>query len=460
MAIKILIADPDDAWNKEVGDILLSKNYQVSIAKNGKDSQLQIYQDKPFAVVFDLDIKDHSGLELLRYLNLNAQSIKTILTVRSKKRFDELGLGRGDLRKLGVDDILIKPFPSEKILKSIEGSKQFSEWQNIKTNESVQEAQEVRAPDQDFTKIKIENFNFGRTTIFDYYIRIADNKYIKVLHKGDFFEQSRIDKYIEDHKVTHLYFKTDERTKYINFVNQILANLIDSKAVDTKTKVNLTSNATEKYIEEIYVSGIKPQLVEEGYKLCDSISKLVKKEKGLSHLMDTYADESPSNYSHLFLVSFIGSLICSNLEWTTERTTNLIAFGAMVHDIGFLKLPWELKDKKVSEMSEKELVKYKEHPKLGVQMLDSFALIKEPVKQIVYQHHECINGQGFPLGLVGGRIYPLAKIVSLANEFANILAEKKVSPNEGLKVLVSDRDRIAQFDPDCIRALFKAAMSK
>lgn len=222
-----------------------------------------------------------------------------------------------------------------------------------------------------------------------------------------------------------------------------------------RKKVKTIKSLSEKYLEEIFDVGLKPQLIEEGKLICQSMYDMIQKDSGLASVMAMYEDSDPPAFSHLFLVSFMAAITCRNLEWTSQRTVELIVFGAMLHDIGMLKLPQELRDLDIGDMSPKQLEMYKEHPRLGSELLQMYPIITEPVRQIVYQHHEYVNGEGFPNGFTGIKIYPLAKVVALADEFSYILRKHKVKPIEGLRILLEDRKNIVRFEPLIVKALIK-----
>ena len=455
MALSILISDPEESWANEIKAFLERRSFIVQMALNGKDCQLKMYKSKFFAVVLDISTKDHSGIEVLRYLRLSAPSVKIILTAH-EERLKALELSQDELSKLGASHILIKPYSLTVLRDSIEGVNQIDPLKKKEGTPKVErEEVEFDADDSEFTGIKLEDFYSGNTAIFDCYIRSAPNRYVKVAHKGDFFEHSKIDKLIKQQKAEYLYFKTEERAIYINFINKILEKMISLNKGESKEKIRTVKNLAEKYIEETYTEGLKPQLIEEGKKICQNMFDLVQKNPGLSSLVATYEDGEPDAYTHLFLSSFMSVILCKNLEWSSSKIIELVAFGALLHDIGMLKLSTEVRNLDVSEMDSEQLEQFKQHPKLGAELLQKYPLVTEPVRQIVYQHHEYVNGSGFPEGLTGIKIYPLAKVVSLGNEFSNFLVEKRISPLQGLSLFISDRDNITKFDPVLTKVLVK-----
>lgn len=449
----VLISDPDLTWAKNTTAFLAERNLKSDIVTNGKDCQLSLYKQKYSTIILDIDTNNHPGLVVLKYLRLNYSGTKVILTFKNKERFREINLSSEDLKKIGVSDHLIKPYTFEKLMKSIEGENPLDAWKKVSANERAKEDEEVYAKDQEFTRIKLDTFYSGNTTIFDHYLRLGPNKFVKILHKGDHFDPSRLEKYSKDKAIEFLYFKTKDRAVYINFMNQMLERTIGSSHVPTDQALKSLRSVSEKYIEEIYTVGLKPELLEEGQNLCKNMYDVVQKNKDLNLIMRQYQDYDQSAYAHLFLVSFFSTLIIKNLEWASSRTAATVAMAGLVHDIGKLKLPPELREKNESQMTPEQRLLYRQHPLWGAQMLEKCGNIPEPVIQIVYQHHEHVNGKGFPNELSGTKIYPLAKIVSLADYFSNILVENKITPLEGLNVFLPEKDNTLKFDSMAIKSL-------
>lgn len=448
-----MISDPERDWAQKIQTFLGQKNISTEISLTGKDCQLLMYKKKFTALILDIDTENHPGLVVLKFMRLNHPDVKVILTFKTKQRFEELSLAKEDLRKLGASDIFIKPYTLENLHKSIDGDSNFEAWKKVTENTNAGPDQEVSARDEEFTRIKIDTFLSGNTTIFDHYIRLGTNKFVKILHRGDFFEEAKLKRYQTEKKVEYLYFKTSDRTMYINFINEVLERSICSNKVATDKKVQTLRNVTEKYIEEIYVSGLKPQLIDEGKKICQNMYDLVQKDKDLASVMKLYEDYDPPAYGHLFLVTMFATIIARNIEWSSSRTTEMVAMASLLHDIGLLKLPMDLRGKSVKEMRPDQFEVYKKHTLIGAEMLQKYDHIPKPVVQIVYQHHEAVNGEGYPNHLTGAKIYPLAKIVALADEFSELLMEKKIPPLQGLKEFIPDREKIVRHDPVMLKAL-------
>jgi putative nucleotidyltransferase with HDIG domain len=135
-----------------------------------------------------------------------------------------------------------------------------------------------------------------------------------------------------------------------------------------------------------------------------------------------------------------------------------IGLGAMLHDVGMMYLPQDLINKP-GKLSNKEYEQIKSHSELGFEILRDFHEIPLTVSHCALQHHERIDGTGYPRGLNGNEIHNYAKILSVADVFDAITGHRAyrrgVLPHEGIEILYSgsgtqfERKQVQLFR-DCI----------
>lgn len=127
------------------------------------------------------------------------------------------------------------------------------------------------------------------------------------------------------------------------------------------------------------------------------------------------------------------------------RDLDRLALGALFHDIGELKYSMETLLKKApSSVVETDAV-LRKHPKYGREMLMAFPQFPIEALDIIAQHHERLDGSGYPLGLKAESIAPLAKIVMVADEYDELChapdPTKSLIPSEALSYLYAKRRR-------------------
>jgi PAS domain S-box-containing protein len=165
----------------------------------------------------------------------------------------------------------------------------------------------------------------------------------------------------------------------------------------------------------------------------------------------------PYTAGHENRTADIAYAIGKELGWSEGRLQGL-RMAAMVHDIGKISIPSEILNKP-SRLSAQEYALVKSHPE------SSYAILKDipftwPVADIVRQHHEKMDGSGYPLGLKGDEILPEAKVLTVADIVEAMAAARPYRKGLGLKVALAEIESQAgrQLDADAVRicsALFR-----
>ncbi|MFW5701428.1 MAG: HD-GYP domain-containing protein, partial [Bacteroidota bacterium] len=127
--------------------------------------------------------------------------------------------------------------------------------------------------------------------------------------------------------------------------------------------------------------------------------------------------------SHSRFVSDKSAELAALLDMSEEAVTE-VRFAGLLHDIGKLGMKDNVLFKYPNEMSDSEYKQYTMHPIVGRQILikhDGFKNIAE----IVYQHHEKLDGSGFPNHLTAKDIHPGAAIIGVVDYYHNSMFKRK-----------------------------------
>lgn len=115
-----------------------------------------------------------------------------------------------------------------------------------------------------------------------------------------------------------------------------------------------------------------------------------------------------------------------------------IGLGAMLHDLGKLSIPKEILNKP-GKLTEEEYELVKTHCEVGFDILKKVHEIPLPVAHCALQHHERIDGAGYPRGLMDSEIHKYAKIISVADVFDAVTSHRSyrqaMLPHKGMEVL-------------------------
>lgn len=160
---------------------------------------------------------------------------------------------------------------------------------------------------------------------------------------------------------------------------------------------------------------------------------------------------------HSRFVSSKAGAVARALSMSEEEVWQIETAG-LLHDIGKIGLKDSVMAKFLPEMTEKETIYYRSHCELGRDLLkkfDEFAIVSE----FVYQHHEFLDGSGFPQGLRGKQIHPGAQIVAICNTFHNLVYKVK-KENDPRAVSFAVQTNIALNKAGTASSRFLSAISQ
>lgn len=204
---------------------------------------------------------------------------------------------------------------------------------------------------------------------------------------------------------------------------------------------------TEKAFEQSMVQvrnvmskiGSRPlQAVDEATGLVHQIADtIINADSLVLHLISQAGKEQESIYFHVLNVSVLSMMLAKNLGMSAEQV-KLTGLGALFHDIGKLKIPTQIL-RKTEPLTAPEANLLKMHTRYGIELLKLTESFPKAAWPVVEQHHEYLDGSGYPLGLKDAEIDAMAKVVAVVNEFDNLChpvdISKARSPHHAMSFL-------------------------
>jgi putative nucleotidyltransferase with HDIG domain len=143
----------------------------------------------------------------------------------------------------------------------------------------------------------------------------------------------------------------------------------------------------------------------------------------------------PYTAGHQKRVAMISMAIAQKLGWEIDRVQSLY-MAAMVHDIGKVAVPSEILTKP-SHLTDLEMQMVREHVENGYQILKDIPF-PWPLANIVRQHHERLDGSGYPHQLKGDQICPEARILAVADTIEAMATHRPYRPALGLQAALDE----------------------
>lgn len=170
--------------------------------------------------------------------------------------------------------------------------------------------------------------------------------------------------------------------------------------------------------------------------------------QAVSNMID---QRDPYTAGHERRVGLIASAIGRELGWDGKRCDMLEMVG-LVHDIGKIGVPAEILTKP-GRLTDLEMQLVRQHAQAGYEILKDVPF-PFPVAEIIRQHHERLDGSGYPRGLRGEGILPEARVLAVADVIESIASHRPYRPARGLGVALEElnRGRGTHYDAEVIDA--------
>lgn len=273
---------------------------------------------------------------------------------------------------------------------------------------------------KDFVPMAIHEFVNGVTIPVDLYVRLGEEKFIMVAKAGT---QSNVDQFknYQNREVAYVWVRKKEYYKLAHQSINLAGIALSKKDLDDNQKTTLVSHAARTMFRQLEHLGMDLEIYNNAKQVTEALVGLVETHRLLNSLFNSLAKFSDQLVAHSVAVSTISVMIAQNMGFQKKATLEKVAMGGLLHDIGLKALPVELVNKPLAAMTAQEIALYETHAYKGMQMLQSLGIVPDDIVSIVYEHHENSIGQGFPQRLRDVKMHPLAKVVSLANGYANLI---------------------------------------
>ena len=186
-----------------------------------------------------------------------------------------------------------------------------------------------------------------------------------------------------------------------------------------------------------------------------SVERLRKTMEGIIQMTGkTIEARDPYTAGHQRSVSRLGCAIARELA-LPEQEIDGIRLACEIHDLGKIYVPAEILTRP-GKISSIEFDIIRAHPQVGFDILRTIEF-PWPIAEIVAQHHERLDGSGYPLGLAGKDISQGARILAVADVVEAMASHRPYRPALGVDVALEEilKNDHSMYDPDVVEACLK-----
>jgi response regulator RpfG family c-di-GMP phosphodiesterase len=205
----------------------------------------------------------------------------------------------------------------------------------------------------------------------------------------------------------------------------------------------------------LYIMDMEKIINERTESIQESMKKLRKSMEGIIKAMSSTVEmRDPYTAGHQQRVAELAQSISKEMELVEEMIEG-IRMAGQIHDLGKIAVPAEILSKP-GRLNDIEFNLIKLHPRAGYDILKDIEF-PWPIAKIVLQHHERMDGSGYPHSLSGKDILQESKILGVADVVEAMASHRPYRPALGLDVAVEEisRNKDILYDPTVVDACVK-----
>lgn len=170
-------------------------------------------------------------------------------------------------------------------------------------------------------------------------------------------------------------------------------------------------------------------------------------------MLNKYSNPTEYIYNHGISMALIAAVIAQKMGYLKGEVIQL-SIAALISDCGMAKISKRIREK-AGALTANEFAQIKEHPRNSLLMVKELPLVKTEMKLAIFQHHERLDGSGYPCNSKGNTITVQAHILAIADVFHAMTCErvykKGFSPFMAIEMI--QKEAFGKFHVEPVQAL-------
>lgn len=412
----ILIAEDNDEMRDALAISIRKLGHNVLAAPNGKIARDLLGSQEVDLIISDVQMPFLDGLDLLDWCKKNHKSKFILMT-----GFSHL-LETQSAYERGADEFIAKPFKFTDFQLLLEKVLRGGEDAPASVEKGAQEK---------YCKVSIDEFVTKPQIEFDIYIKLSEQKHIKIGYAGTHFSVSQLERY-KKHGVKYLYITAIDFPKFVRANLEIAKVVKSSRSISREKKLNFVRYVGDTLMEKVFTAGVDQETLFEAKDFMNVVLEAIGDNADsfeLIEIMDKHSDKLTAQCVSAALYSV---MIARKMGLTSVQSFYKLSMAGFFHEIGMKEIDNSILDKPRHLLSQSERQQIESHTIRGKEILIATGHIPDDVIQLVAEHHEDVVGTGYPRALKKNRQHPLSPLMQVATLFSQLSLKRDPSKTQTL----------------------------
>ena len=317
-------------------------------------------------------------------------------------------------------------------------------------------AEMVERAARNFREISLENFTAGRPLPADFFLprllreesRIA---MVRVASLGQTLRRRTLDQ-IREAGFSTVYVHQKHMDNVLPCLNAFTRGVLDRVSLPMETKARAVYDNAFQIVAQAMTTPDLGANLQAGREYVGDVVGFVKKNPTCLKKLHEVLALDYTLFTHSVNVCLLLVAFGCRLGLNAEKVT-VLGLGGLFHDIGKRSIPEEILNKP-GPLNEDEWEVMRKHPAEGVQLLRAAGNLPAETYRMVYQHHENLDGTGYPRGISGESLSDFSQIIRIIDAYDALTSQRcyKEAAPASSAVNIMLRDMPQQINQELLSA--------
>lgn len=255
----------------------------------------------------------------------------------------------------------------------------------------------------------------------DLYCRVGSSGEVKLYRGANYAMKPEDLTKLKSRGVTKLFIEREGRASYQEYLRNLAAGEGDETATNSQRAAALNEVVLD-VLQGCFDGNDEDNTVNAASELGGLAASLVSREDFAAGDLFRVLNHDYATFTHSANVALYAGMLADALGMEKHEVELVVAAG-LLHDLGKLEIPDQILTKP-GRLDEDEFALIKKHPSIGFRQLARREDLTFGQLMMVYQHHERIDGRGYPVGTVGEDIHPWGRLCAVVDIYEAVTSQR------------------------------------
>jgi HD-GYP domain-containing protein (c-di-GMP phosphodiesterase class II) len=302
----------------------------------------------------------------------------------------------------------------------------------------------------DVIPISLATLSTSMSAGLDLFLKPDDGDQLALYRRADIAMTPEDLERLRARGVRQLFIRHNDRAHYQAYLRKLAETSLLDDGVDGNAVSAAVNEVVLDVLQSAFEGGDNDRIVESANELGSLTARLITSDQFATSDLLRVLKHDYATFTHSTNVAFYAGLLASGLSFSLDDVQKIVV-GGLLHDLGKLDIDDRILCKP-GRLTDREFRKVSMHPTIGFRRLARRADLTAHQLMMVYQHHERVDGNGYPARCTADDIDLWAKICTVVDVFEALTSYRPYrSPMTRKRALeIMARERGTAFDPELL----------